>query len=230
MDSFLSEVTHLKAGKPVPANSRLLCLAPEFDCTTQLVRVRGHHPGPERVFAEVQQKVACRSENKWGILFKCMTSRAVYTDLYTSLDSDSFLRALSRFTARHGKPHESLCDQGTNFQGGEKKLQEAFAALQPDLQAQLASQQIRFSFNSANAPHFGRCWEREIRSFKTALRVILGVQTFMEEGPSTVPIEIEVILNSKPQSTTYLASMPVIPQCYYIKFHLGLHPSSRCQK
>ncbi|KAL7887877.1 hypothetical protein AOLI_G00028510 [Acnodon oligacanthus] len=40
MDSFPSEVIHLKAGKPVPANSRLLCLAREFDRTTQL----GNHP------------------------------------------------------------------------------------------------------------------------------------------------------------------------------------------
>ncbi|KAI4883543.1 hypothetical protein NFI96_026925, partial [Prochilodus magdalenae] len=41
MNSLPSEVTNLKAGKPVPSNSRLLCLAPEFDRTTQLVRVGG---------------------------------------------------------------------------------------------------------------------------------------------------------------------------------------------
>ena len=196
MDSFPSEVTNLKAGKPVPSNSRLLCLAPEFDRTTQLVRVGGrlrrsgllerdvihpivldpqhpltkliikdyddklHHPGPERVFAEARRKywvlqgreavrrhqrkctdcrkwrgrpnpprmadlpparlriykpafystgvdcfgpyvikVGRRNEKRWGILFKCMTSRAVYIDLLARLDLDSFLMALRRFMA-----------------------------------------------------------------------------------------------------------------------------------
>ncbi|KAI4903701.1 hypothetical protein NFI96_008893, partial [Prochilodus magdalenae] len=261
MDSFLSEVTNLKAGKPVPSNSRLLCLAPEFDRTTQLVRVGGrlrrsglleqdvihpivldpqhpltkliikdyddklHHPGPERVFAEARRKywvlqgreavhrhqrkctdgrkwrgcpnpprmadlpparlriykpafystgvdcfgpfvikVGHRNEKRWGILFKCMTSRAVYIDLLARLYLDSFLMALRRFMARRGRPHEILCDQGTNFRGGEKDLQESFAVLHPDLQAQLASQQIKVKFNPPNAPHFGGGWEREIRS------------------------------------------------------------------
>lgn len=39
--SFPVEMTHLKSGKPLPMSSRLLCLAPEYDSTTHLVRVGG---------------------------------------------------------------------------------------------------------------------------------------------------------------------------------------------
>lgn len=51
-------------------------------------------------------KVGCRNEKKWGIIFKCLTTRAVYIDLLHSLEADSFLMSLRRFTARRGKPHE----------------------------------------------------------------------------------------------------------------------------
>ncbi len=131
-----------------------------------------------------------------------MTTRAVHIDLLASMDSDSFLMALRRFIARRGKPFEILSDQGTNFKGGEKELRNAYAALQPEIQTLLASQQIKFSFNPPNAPHFGGCWEREIRSLKTALRVTLGAQTVTEEVLQTVLIEIEGILNAKPLGYT----------------------------
>ncbi|XP_073718037.1 uncharacterized protein [Misgurnus anguillicaudatus] len=294
-ESFPDEVLHLKSAKPLPSSSRLLCLAPELDNSTNLIRVGGrlrqisplaednihpividphhpltkliikdyddrlHHPGPERVFSELRRKywvirgraairqhqrqctecqkwrakphpprmadlpparlrihqpvfystgidcfgpylikIGRRNEKRWGIIFKCMTTRAVHIDLLTSIDSDSFLMALRRFIARRGKPFEILSDQGTNFKGGERELRETFAALQPDLQVQLASQQIKFTFNPPHAPHFGGCWEREIRSLKTALQVTLGAQTVTEEVLRTVLIEIEGILNAKP--------------------------------
>ncbi|KAL0169529.1 hypothetical protein M9458_034125 [Cirrhinus mrigala] len=258
-ESFPDEVFHLKSGKTLPANSRLLCLAPELDISTNLIRVGGrlrqisslgednihpiildphhpltkliikdydvrlHHPGPERVFSELRRKywilrgraavrhhqrhpylikVGRRNEKRWGIIFKCMTTRAVHIDLLASLDRDSFLMALRRFIARRGKPFEILSDQGTNFKGGERELRDAYTALQPELQAQLASQQIKFVFNPPNAPHFGGCWEREIRSLKTALQVTLGAQTVTEEVLRTVLIEIEGILNAKPLGYT----------------------------
>ncbi|KAL1269203.1 hypothetical protein QQF64_031492 [Cirrhinus molitorella] len=297
--SFLVEMTHLKSGKPLPMSSRLLCLAPEYDSTTHLIRVGGrlrrteqldesaihpivldpkhplsrliiqdfdeslHHPGAERVFAEVRRKywilrgreairqhqrmclgckqwrgqpsiprmadlppsrlrflqptfystgVDCfgpylikigrRHEKRWGIIFKCLTTRAVYLDLLHHMDTDSFLMALRRFISRRGKPFEIISDQGTNFRGGERALQEDFAALHPSLQEQLAGLQISFKFNPPGASHFGGCWEREIRSLKSSLCSTLGDQIVTEEVLRTVLVEIEGILNSKPLGYT----------------------------
>lgn len=95
------------------------------------------------------------------ILFKCLTMHAVHVDLLSRLDTDSFLMALRRFIARRGKPVELLSDQGTNFKGGEKELQEAFQSLHPSLQAHLAIHQIKFQFNPPSAPHFGGIWGKK---------------------------------------------------------------------
>ncbi|KAI2642395.1 Ribosomal RNA large subunit methyltransferase M [Labeo rohita] len=293
--SFPVEMAHFKSSKSLPMSSCLLCLAPEYDSTTHLIRVGGclrrteqldestihpivldpkhplsrfiiqdfdeslHHPGAERVFAEVRHKywilrgreairqhqrtclgckqwrgqpsiprmadlppsrlrllqpafystgVDCfgpylikigrRHEKRWGIIFKCLTTRAVYLDLLHQMDTDSFLMALRRFISRRGKPFEIISDQGTNFRGGERALQKDFAVLHPSLQEQLASHQISFKFNPPGASHFGSCWEREIRSLKSALCSILGDQIVTEEVLCTVLVEMEGILNSKP--------------------------------
>lgn len=143
-------------------------------------------------------KVGRRHEKRWGIIFKCLTTRCVHLDLVPSMDTDSFLLALRRFIARRGKPLEIWSDRGTNFRGGEKELQDAFEALQSPLKEQLANQSIAFHFNPPLAPHFGGVWEREIKSVKASLQVILKDQALPEEVLMTVLIEIEGILNSKP--------------------------------
>ena len=143
-------------------------------------------------------KVGRRSEKRWGVIFKCLTTRCVHLDLLNSIDADAFLLALRRFIARRGTPFEVLSDQGTNFRGAERELKEAFAAMEPQLQEGLAKQRIKFKFNPPAAPHFGGAWEREIQSVKKALQVVIGAQSLQEEVLLTVLIEVEGILNSKP--------------------------------
>lgn len=70
--------------------------------------------------------------------------------------------------------------------------------MEPNLQELLASYQINFRMNPPAAPHFGGAWEREIRSVKSALQVVVGSQSVPEEVLRTVLIEVEGILNSKP--------------------------------
>nr|XP_055033861.1 uncharacterized protein LOC129422150 [Misgurnus anguillicaudatus] len=149
-------------------------------------------------FGPFHVKVGRRTEKRWGILFKCQTTRCLHIDLLTSLDVDSFLMALRRFISRRGKPYEILSDQGSNFRGAARELKEVYQNLTTELQLKLENQQITFKFNPPQAPHFGGSWEREIRSIKTALRVALGNQTISEEVLRTVLTEIEGVLNSKP--------------------------------
>jgi len=149
-------------------------------------------------FGPFSIKVGRLLERRWAIIFKCLTVRAVHLDVLTSIDTDSFLMALRRFIARRGTPAELYSDQGTNFRGGETELRQAFSAMAPDLQLLLAPHKIQFHFNPPAALHFGSAWEREIRSVKTALYTTVGAQPLQEEVLSTVLVEVEGILNSKP--------------------------------
>lgn len=174
------------------------------------------HSGGMDCFGPFLVKVGRRTEKRWGLLFKCLTTRAVHLEVLTSMDSDAFLMALRRFIGRRGKPAELYSDQGTNFRGGNTELKEAFRQLSGDLQLQLAKQQISFHFNPPAAPHFGGVWEREIRSIKAALYTTLGSDTVTEEVLRTVLIEIEAILNSKPLGyvSTDIADLdPITPNC-----------------
>ncbi|MGH0181996.1 UNVERIFIED_CONTAM: hypothetical protein FKN15_010817 [Acipenser sinensis] len=143
-------------------------------------------------------KIGRRTEKRWGIIFKCLTTCCVHLDLLENLDTDAFLMAFRRFISRRGKPFEILSDRGTNFHGGDNELQEAIVSMEPSLKQQLADQKVTFRFNPPNAPHFGGTWEREIKSVKNALRVVLGDRTVTEPVLCTVLIEVEGILNSKP--------------------------------
>ncbi|XP_077407204.1 uncharacterized protein LOC144038518 isoform X2 [Vanacampus margaritifer] len=151
-----------------------------------------------------QVKVGRRTEKRWGIIFKCLTTRGVHLDLLNTIDADSFLMALRRFIARRGTPAELYSDQGTNFRGGERGLREAFAALSPDLQLQLGKQKISFHFNPPAAPHFGGVWEREIRSVKVALYTTVGAQSVPEEVLSLNdpdPVTPNVLLMGRPDGS-----------------------------
>ena len=145
-----------------------------------------------------------RTEKRWGIIFKCLTTRCLHLDLLGMMDVDAFLLALRRFISRRGKPFEIWADRGTNFRAGDRELNQCFQAMAPKLQEHLANQQISFNFNPPGSPHFGGVWEREIRFVKNALRVILGNQTTSEAVLHTVLIEVEGIMNSKPLG--YLSS------------------------
>ncbi len=149
-------------------------------------------------FGPFTVKIGRRTEKRWGIVFKCMTTRCLHLDLLESLDTDAFLMSLRRFIARRGKPFEVFSDNGTNFTGGNREIKEAYEAMAPQLKELLAEQKISFRFIPPSAPHFGGIWEREVKSVKQALKVILKEQTVPETVLRTVLIEVEGIMNAKP--------------------------------
>ncbi|XP_028448055.1 uncharacterized protein LOC114564744 [Perca flavescens] len=166
-------------------------------CRLRLLKPPFYSTGVD-CFGPFQVKRGRGTDKRWGIVFKCMTTRCIHLDVLSNMDTDSFLMSLRRFVARRGTPFELLSDCGTNFRGGEHELKASFEAMCEELQTKMAKHQIRFQFNPPNAPHFGGAWEREVRSIKAALYVTLGAQTVTEEVLQTVLIEVEGILNSKP--------------------------------
>ena len=70
-----------------------------------------------------------RSEEKcYGCIFTYLNCRACHIEVAHSLDTLSFLNALTRFMSRRGRLRVIYSDNGTNFKGGEKQLGEMIKA------------------------------------------------------------------------------------------------------
>ena len=135
----------------------------------------------------------------WGVIFRCLATRAVHLDLVHSLDTDAALMAITRFQARRGNVREIWSDNGSNFKAADKELQGCLRELdQAQLTEKLGLDGINWHFNSPADPEAGGVWERQIRTIKETLRVILREQKPSAEVLRTFLCEVEKIMNSTP--------------------------------
>ncbi|XP_071053596.1 uncharacterized protein [Onthophagus taurus] len=134
-------------------------------------------------------------------LFVCFTTRAIHLELVTDLTTECFIAALRRFSARRGKPNRMFSDNGTNFVGGNRELQELSQFLIDncsELKTLIENASIGWSFIPPNSPHFGGLWEAGVKSVKFHLRRVAGNASFTYENFYTLLVQIEAILNSRP--------------------------------
>lgn len=134
-------------------------------------------------------------------IFVCMSVKAVHLELLSSLTTPCFLASLDRFIWRRGLPNAIYSDNGTNFQGAARHLSETFQFLsnaQNQISAHLLKCEISWVFNPPSAPNFGGLWEVGVKSVKKHLKHVLSDHSFNFEEFSTILIQIEAILNSRP--------------------------------
>ncbi|XP_059046616.1 uncharacterized protein LOC131842114 [Achroia grisella] len=151
------------------------------------------------LFGPMEITVGRRRERRYGVLFTCMTVRAIHIELVPSLTTDSFIMALRRMASRRGWPQYMYSDNGTNLRGTEAELKKSYQELdQTVLKQETSNRGMTWSFISPISPHKGGAWERLIRSVKTALKVILKERAPREETLATLLTEIENMVNSRP--------------------------------
>ena len=138
-------------------------------------------------FGPMQVTVGRRSEKRWGALFTCLTTRAIHLELVPSLSTSSMIMALRRMASRRGTPKVIFSDNGTNFIGAHKELEEA-----------AEEKGIQWKFIPPGCPNMGGAWERLVRTVKTALAAVLNERNPPEEVLHTLMTEVEHIVNSRP--------------------------------
>lgn len=138
----------------------------------------------------------------YGVLFTCLTSRAVHIEVAHSLDTSSCINALRRFVCRRGQVSVLRSDNGTNFVGAERELKDALKDLdQSKIQESMLRRKVKWIFNTPAASHHGGAWERQIRSVRKVLSSLLKQQTLDDEGLQTLLCEVENIINDRPITT-----------------------------
>ena len=150
-------------------------------------------------FGPLFVKIGRRREKRWGVIFTCLTTRAVHLELAHSLSTDSAILAVQRMSARRGMPTVIYSDCGTNFKGASKELKQALLNVDKEKQHDFGIKNNFFwKFNPSNAPHMKGAWERLIRTIKVSLYSILKEQCPREEVLVSVFAQVENIVNSRP--------------------------------
>ncbi|XP_045505896.1 uncharacterized protein LOC123702247 [Colias croceus] len=89
-------------------------------------------------------------------VFTCMATKAVHLELVSDLSSASFISALRRMSARRGKPGHIYSDNGTNFIGANKILQQEYDEIlkifNTQFQSEVADMGITWHFNAPSWP------------------------------------------------------------------------------
>ena len=139
-------------------------------------------------------------EKRYICLYTCLTMRAVHLEIIHSLEADAFLNSLIRFIARRGSPRKIRSDNGTNFVGGSKEINESIQEWNNNikLQEELLVRNIEWEFNPPSSSNFGGVWERMIRTTRKVFSVTLRNQVLTDEKLQTFACEAEGIINNRP--------------------------------
>lgn len=109
-------------------------------------------------FGPMEVVVVRRREKRYGVIFTCMTCRAMHLEVASSLTTDSFIMALRRFISRRGNPEQMFSDNGTNLRGAATELNRCIQNMDQDvIVSTLANRNIKWSFIPPYSPNFGGC-------------------------------------------------------------------------
>ena len=129
----------------------------------------------------------------------CAVSSNPLLSMAWSLDTDGFLNALTRMVARRGWPRDMLSNNGTNFIGRSKEINQLVKQMDQDkIQRMMSNKGINWHWNPPAAPHFGGVFERMIRSVKQAVNAVLGNADVSNEELQTTFTGVESLMNSRP--------------------------------
>jgi len=142
-----------------------------------------------------------KREKRYGIVFTCLSTRAIHLEMAHSLTTDSFINGFRRFVSRRGNVRTVRSDNGTNLTSGNEELRNSLAQWnEVAVNDWMLQHNIDWRFSPPSASHFGGAYEREIRAVRKVLDSLLLEQPIKlsDEQLCTLLCEIESILNCRP--------------------------------
>ena len=114
-------------------------------------------------------------------------------------DSTILGKLLKRFISRRGKPSEIYSDNGINFRGAKRELNQGIEAWNSqNFQANIRQKEIDWKFNTPSCSHAGGICERLIKSVQKHFPLIAGETKLDDFELATLSTEIKRILNDRP--------------------------------
>ena len=153
--------------------------------------------GPLLVRPDKETQSSIESLSKvYVLLFTCASTRGVHLELTPSLSVSSFLQAFRRFASRRGLPSLLVSDNAKTYKSASKEIRNLSRA--EEVWRYLSNNRITWQFIVEKAPWWGGFWERLVRSIKRPLKKVIGRASLTYEELSTLVVEIEGLINSRP--------------------------------
>lgn len=156
------------------------------------------------LFGPMYVTIKRSAEKRWGVVYTCLTSRAVYLDIVPDLSADSLIMSIRNCNARRGPIKHMYSDCGTNMKGANREMKEALSEIVNEgIHRECIKQEIEWHFNPPASPHMGGAWERMVRSIKNVLGKLMKEKRPKENTLRSLLCEVEDIINTRP--LTYIA-------------------------
>lgn len=94
---------------------------------------------------------------RYGVLFTCLTSRALHIEVSHTLDTNSCINAIRRFMCRRGQVTLVRSDNGTNLVGAERELRAAIQEMDQNKIQNTVTKGNTVSFQSTCWTSLWRC-------------------------------------------------------------------------
>lgn len=152
------------------------------------------------LFGPMEVLIGRRKERRWGVIFTCLTVRAVHLEVVHSLSCVSLCRAMDNLVNRRRiVPLEMRCDNGTNFVAASKTY------------VTRDGRRPTWRFNPPGSPHMGGPWERLVGSVKRAINNMKIRKTPDDEELRHLIVSAEGLLNARPLTEFPLDSRDQLP-------------------
>jgi hypothetical protein len=158
--------------------------------------------GPFKTIAGARNK----TKKHWGVVFTCLTTRAIHLDIVDSLSMDACINAIERFLAQYADVTIAFhSDNGTNFEGVSNAVTRMYDRnTHQKIKRYFRPRRIAWNFNTPSASSQGGAWERLIRSVRRLL-------SNLPEDPQNVPISTDKLRTMLAGAQKILNARPLTP-------------------
>ena len=195
-------------GKCIKCKKKFKRLSSQVMGVLPLERLRPCHPfsavgidyfGPYTIKGEVQKHFRGKC---YGVIFACMTSRAVHVDVSQDYSTDAFLQVLRRFSSLSGWPKKIFSDNGEQLVAASKKLCSVVKGLDCEfLQKYGVKYGTEWQLFPADALWYNSATESLVKTVKRALNAAVEEQIMTFRELQTVMYEAADIVNQRPIGT-----------------------------
>lgn len=129
-----------------------------------------------------------------------MATKAMHIELVEDLTTEAFIAVLKRFIAWRGKIKNMYVDNGRNFVGADRELQQILETedFKKSIHGFATNEKIEWHFIPPRSSYYGEIWESAVHSMKLHLKRTLSEAHLTVGEMTTILAQVEAVLNSRP--------------------------------